>query len=197
MENILLIDTTKGNKIAVADSQIKIAHIVNVKNDKDLLSYYTNELFKSFSPIKILAVNTGPGSFTGIRVGLSIVKAMAFALNLPVIATNSFEILAEELKNCNIELPENPVFVIHSHRNFYYIKDKEIKYLSEDELPDKFLVGEVQENHEGKFYRVGPTLNSFLKVVKRKKSQGEFTPLENLMPLYGKEFIPKRRKKRF
>ena len=196
MENILLIDTTKGNKIAVANSQIKIAHIINVKNDKDMLSYYANELFNSFS-IKILAVNTGPGSFTGIRVGLSLVKAMAFASNLPVIATNSFEILEEELKNCNIEQPEKPVLVIHSHRYYYYVKDNEIKYLSEEELPDKFLVGEVPGNYKGKFYRVSPTLNGFLKVVKRKVKQREFTLIDNLMPLYGKEFIPKRRKKRF
>lgn len=37
---------------------------------------------------------TGPGSFTGIRIGLSVIKAFAFALDKPIVAINSLELLA-------------------------------------------------------------------------------------------------------
>lgn len=42
-----------------------------------------------------LAVNIGPGSFTGLRVGLSLVKTLAYSLALPVFAVNSLELLAQ------------------------------------------------------------------------------------------------------
>lgn len=38
---------------------------------------------------------TGPGSFTGIRIGMSVVKAFGFALSKPVVAVNSLELLAQ------------------------------------------------------------------------------------------------------
>lgn len=44
--------------------------------------------------IDLFAVAAGPGSFTGIRIGLSAVKAMAFALNKPCIGVSSLTALA-------------------------------------------------------------------------------------------------------
>lgn len=41
-----------------------------------------------------LAVNAGPGSFTGLRVGISLVKTLAYSLALPVCSLNTLEILA-------------------------------------------------------------------------------------------------------
>ncbi len=38
---------------------------------------------------------TGPGSFTGIRIGMSVVKGFGFALNKPIVAVNSLELLAQ------------------------------------------------------------------------------------------------------
>lgn len=47
-----------------------------------------------FHQIDMLAVGNGPGSFTGIRVALSAVRTLAYALNLPVAVFNSLRILA-------------------------------------------------------------------------------------------------------
>ncbi len=41
-----------------------------------------------------IAVTVGPGSFTGLRVGVATAKAMAYALNIPVIAVDSLETMA-------------------------------------------------------------------------------------------------------
>jgi len=39
---------------------------------------------KTLLDIKSVEVNTGPGSFTGTRVGVSVANALGFALNIPV-----------------------------------------------------------------------------------------------------------------
>lgn len=49
---------------------------------------------REFSQLELLAVSKGPGSYTGIRIGLSAVKAMAFALGIPVCGVSSLEALA-------------------------------------------------------------------------------------------------------
>lgn len=48
--------------------------------------------------IDAFAVNNGPGSFTGVRIGVSAVKGMAMALNKPCVAVSTLESLAYNLK---------------------------------------------------------------------------------------------------
>jgi tRNA threonylcarbamoyl adenosine modification protein YeaZ/ribosomal-protein-alanine acetyltransferase len=46
-----------------------------------------------------LAVTTGPGTFTGVRVGLSAARGFALALELPLVGLNSLEVLAGGVEN--------------------------------------------------------------------------------------------------
>ena len=57
-------------------------------------SFLDNKL--KLKDIDLLAVNLGPGSFTGIRNALCIIKTLALELGLKVFTTNSFELLRLE-----------------------------------------------------------------------------------------------------
>lgn len=56
------------------------------------------------SSVDLFAVDVGPGSFTGVRIGVSAVNAMAFAVNKPVIPVSSLAALRHAAPNQNGKL---------------------------------------------------------------------------------------------
>jgi len=52
----------------------------------------------SIKDTEAIAVTTGPGSYTGLRIGLSAAKGLSFALNIPLIAINLLEVMARAAK---------------------------------------------------------------------------------------------------
>lgn len=49
----------------------------------------------SLQDIHAIAICSGPGSYTGLRIGMATAKGLAYALDLPVIAHNKLELLAD------------------------------------------------------------------------------------------------------
>lgn len=55
------------------------------------------EVQLDFSDLVAIAVSQGPGSYTGLRIGVSAAKGLCYALNLPLIAVDTLEVLASKL----------------------------------------------------------------------------------------------------
>ncbi len=58
-----------------------------------------NEANVSVKDVDLFAITNGPGSFTGVRIGIASVKGMADALGKKCIAVSTLEAIAEPLKN--------------------------------------------------------------------------------------------------
>lgn len=98
---ILSIDTAHGIcSVAIAASGVTIS----VKTDTEPsaqaehLFYMINDMLKenslSYDDLGAIGVDVGPGSFTGVRIGLAASRGIALAANIPVIGITGFEALA-------------------------------------------------------------------------------------------------------
>ncbi len=57
------------------------------------------------SDIGLLAVATGPGAFTGLRIGLAAMQGLAMTLNRPVIGISALDALAAEVEGADLVAP--------------------------------------------------------------------------------------------
>ncbi len=51
----------------------------------------------TFQELKAVAVSQGPGSYTGLRIGVSAAKGLSYALNIPLLATDTLEALSRKI----------------------------------------------------------------------------------------------------
>ncbi len=98
---ILYLDTTSNFLYCAVLDNNNILGQVKEKLDNNLSMYTLPKIHELLSNCsisinqidKIVAVN-GPGSFTGIRIGLTIAKTIAWARNIPIILISSLEAMA-------------------------------------------------------------------------------------------------------
>lgn len=84
---ILFIDTSDNKKIIVRLNGLRFVRIIEVGETQKLLSSINRVVKKtgsSINRIDEIRVNLGPGSFTGLRVGVAVANALGWALKIPV-----------------------------------------------------------------------------------------------------------------
>ena len=130
-----------------------------------------NSSLTKISEIEALAVSAGPGSFTGIRIGISAVKGLAQAKNLPCVAVSTLEAMAENYSDtdcfvCSVmDARCNQVY-----NALFKSENGEIERLCEDRaLAIAELIPQVEElSKEGrKIYIVGDGAEIFYPFVSK------------------------------
>lgn len=111
MAFILNIDTaTETASVCLANDEAILQMAVN-ESQKDHASWLQpairsllNKQNIEPSRLKAIAVSNGPGSYTGLRVGLSTAKGLCYSLNIPLITINTLEIMASAFTDTGADL---------------------------------------------------------------------------------------------
>jgi tRNA threonylcarbamoyladenosine biosynthesis protein TsaB len=100
---ILAVDTaTKSCSVAITEQHAVLGELTSVSeqtHSKHLLEMIHTVMQNAgvgMSSLDGFAVTRGPGSFTGLRIGISSIKGLAFAVNKPVAGISSLEALAQQ-----------------------------------------------------------------------------------------------------
>ena len=136
--------------------------------------------------LDFIACVVGAGSFTGIRIGVSTVKALCFANNKPCLSVTSFDALAYN------ENAGKVLAVIDAKHDGYYVcgyQDKNVilspEYVNGERLTqlEKEFTLVASAPIENKSVKVVDTLDGLIKAVNAKK-QFISQDLDSLTPLY-------------
>lgn len=110
---ILSINTaTEYVSIAIYDQNKNISQEISWESyrtqSKELLPKIDKLLNKNnfkLSDLSAIAVNIGPGSYTGLRVGVSVANSLAWSLDIPIIGSKNSDNLSENISA--LEIAEN------------------------------------------------------------------------------------------
>jgi tRNA threonylcarbamoyladenosine biosynthesis protein TsaB len=102
--------------------------------------------------IAALAVSMGPGSFTGLRIGLTIAKGLASGKELPIIPVPTFDAMAFQLSS---QLPVGVKFSVANNANIneiyfarYLVTENNFEVLTETILLEKSNITSLQEKDD-------------------------------------------------
>lgn len=97
---------TPASVAIIEDGKVKASSFVNVKltHSQTLMPMIENLLKASLTEIKDIdgfAISGGPGSFTGVRIGISAIKGLAAPKNLPCVSVSTLRAMAENYIDTN------------------------------------------------------------------------------------------------
>jgi tRNA threonylcarbamoyladenosine biosynthesis protein TsaB len=114
MSLILCIETaTAACSVALLENGALVdSRHTNRKNaHSTVLNLYIDELINSsgfnYSDLNAIAVSKGPGSYTGLRIGVSTAKGLCYALDIPLIAPDTLLCMTSGFLSEHNDLPEN------------------------------------------------------------------------------------------
>ena len=191
----LAIDTSGDHlTVALIDGEnvtCEFCQDTGLRHSISLMPYIESVLSKANVSVKDIDVYScviGPGSFTGIRIGVSTVKAFSYANNKPVLPVTSFDVL-----EYNKPYGKNLTVIDARHDNYYAcayednVVVREPSFMSKEDIVN--LKGEysVLSAVDNDITTVKcDLLNGLISAVKDKFNNG-VTDRESLIPLYVKK----------
>ena len=209
--NLLAVDTSSGNLsfgIMVKD-KIVLSFDRRIKFGASKLLTYLDSYCKStpldLKRIDAFVIGSGPGSFTGLRVSFSVIKALSISLNKPIISIGSFFSCAYPF----VDRQEKIAVITDARRSLIYassflVKSGKLKKEEKEKLTslEKFIKEKgkyffitydenirrlaLKVNPEINFYSkdVYPRAKNLLLLAKEYYNKEKFTLVSKLEPLY-------------
>ena len=199
----LIIDTSSeelkvvlvNNKDYVINKETGVKHLEHLLPEIDRLF---NENNKKLEDIDSFGVVVGPGSFTGIRIGVATIKAFCSVFKRKIISINMLDLLAFVILNSNSNLKDNFGVIIKSTSTKYYFGEYDLKgdcleqkLLDKEGIETEFLNLECifSFNFEETFnkYKTKKIIlmpGNYVSFMEHKKERNEYAELSNLKPVY-------------
>lgn len=110
-DSLITIGLKNGDKLYIKQKESESSHSIFTV---PMIEEIFNENNLEIKDLKSIIVVNGPGSFTGIRIGLSIAKTMAYALNIKINTISSLKayLISSEIK-------ENKIAIIEDNKGYY------------------------------------------------------------------------------
>ncbi len=167
-----------------------------------------------------VAVSAGPGSYTGLRIGVSSAKGVCYALNIPLIAIDTLEIIAvQAIKEVDWEAIYCPMIDARRMEVYTALFDTKLNLISpteakiidqgafEDILRERKIVfcgdgadkckGTIQDKNAVFVDNIAPLSRNMMKLAEDKFDRGDFVDTAYFEPFYLKEFFGTKPKKLF
>jgi tRNA threonylcarbamoyladenosine biosynthesis protein TsaB len=166
----------------------------------------------SAAELDAIAISMGPGSYTGLRIGVSTAKGLCYALNIPLIAVGTLELMchSEKLKSLDADLfcpmidaRRSEVFTALFNKSGQMVKDVEALILDTDSFSTllqnqriaffgdgsaKFA--EMINNPNAVFVDgVEPLASQMISLSEARFAAGKFEDVAYFEPFYLKEFM--------
>lgn len=211
----------EGKLLATADLFLEKSHSSSLSL---LIEQFIAHCDLQLKNVNAIAVSGGPGSYTGLRIGLSTAKGLCYALDIPLIAISSLDAMSLHVQNFisdenhllipMIDARRMEVFYKVSLPNLNEIEPLNNLVLEEtsfDEYAEKYnnlyLFGNGAGKAESLYAKrgnfkilqdVNPSAKFIGYLALSKFEKGEFENLAYFEPNYGKEFFsPVSKKKSF
>lgn len=112
---------------------IKEKNIIGKKNNSSYLIPSIKDIVGNFNLDEIIVVN-GPGSFTGVRTGVTVAKTLAYTKKIPIKSISYLDLMAFSLDDSDIIVglyDQNGIYIGKYHNyelvdNYEYIKNSEL-----------------------------------------------------------------------
>ena len=131
LTNILGIDTATAETVIGLNDEVT-TWVSNRNQSKELLPAI-DKLIRGFqlTPQKIrgVVVNTGPGSFTGLRVGLTVANGFGYGLKIPIVGMSEFDVI-------RLFYPKVDLIILDAKRGELFVQSGKL-------LPKMILAGKL------------------------------------------------------
>jgi len=202
------VSISKEGKI-IALKELNDGNYSHAEKLHGLIGQITLEANIELSHLKAIAISKGPGSYTGLRIGVSAVKGLCFALDIPMISVNTLQSLALSVsieKGYKIPLLDARRMEVYSQvfsEKDEKIRDVHAEIIDSDSFSDflnaekVYFFGDGAEKckgiitHENAVFIDGkfPSAKEMSVISYEKYLKKEFEDVAYFEPFYLKEFI--------